>query len=105
MLTADATALGSLLASDFTLTHMTGHEQGRDEWLSDVRSGEMTYHSMQDVDVTVDPRGDDPVLTARTQTAATIWGFRGTWPLQLRIHFENVDGSWIASRTVASTWR
>src|SRR4051812_39638487 len=87
MLAGDSEALGELLADGFTLTHMTGYEQSRSEWLGQVSSGEMTYHSMQDVAVTVNLGGDTPVLTARTRTDATIWGGRGGWPLQLEIHF------------------
>src|SRR3954447_3506867 len=73
MVAGDADALGALLAGDFTLVHMTGYRQSGAEWLADVRSGAMTYHSMEDADVDVDVSGDVPVVTARTRTAATIW--------------------------------
>ena len=105
MVAGDADALGALLADDFTLVHMTGYRQPRAEWLADVRSGAMTYHSMEDVDVSVDVSGDAPVVTARTRTAATIWGASGTWPLQLRISFAHEGTGWVAAETVASTWR
>ena len=105
MVAGDADALGALLAGDFTLVHMTGYRQLRAEWLADVRSGAMTYHSMEDVDVSVDLSGDAPVVTARTRTVATIWGASGTWPLQLRIVFAQHGATWVAAGTVASTWR
>jgi ketosteroid isomerase-like protein len=105
MVAGDADALGALLADDFTLVHMTGYRQPRAEWLADVRSGAMTYHSMEDVDVSVDVSGDAPVATARTRTAATIWGASGTWPLQLRISFAHEGTAWVATGTVATTWR
>lgn len=105
MLAADAQAIGALLAPDFTLTHMAGYLQDRAEWLSDVQSGAMAYQAMEDVDVAVDLDREDPVLIARSRTTATIWGHRGSWPLELRIHFVHVEGPWIAARTVASTWR
>jgi hypothetical protein len=105
MVAGDADSLGALLAEDFTLVHMTGYRQPKSEWLADVRSGAMTYHAMEDVDVSVDVSGDAPVVSARTRTAATIWGASGTWPLQLRITFKRAGSSWIAAGTVASTWR
>jgi hypothetical protein len=106
MVAGDADALGALLADGFTLTHMTRYLQPKVEWLADVRSGEMTYDAIQDVDVTVDVDADTgtPVLIARTRTEATIWGSHGTWPLRLRIRFSGTGGSWLASDTVASTW-
>ena len=107
MVAGDADALADLLTEDFVLTHMTGFRQRRDEWLADVQSGQMAYHSIQDVAITVDITdgpGDQPVLTARTRTDATIWGSRGTWPLQLEIHFVREGARWLAAYTVASTW-
>lgn len=105
MVTGDAHALGGQLAHGFTLTHMTGYVQSRREWLEQVGSGEMTYHSVEDVAVSVeDADAGAPVLTARTRTDATIWGGRGVWPLQLEIHFAHDGDRWVAARTVASTW-
>jgi hypothetical protein len=60
------------------------------------------YEAQRDAMVAGD--ADAPVLIARTPTEATIWGSHGTWPLQLRINFILVGGSWLASDTVASTW-
>jgi hypothetical protein len=100
MVAGDAEALGALLADGFRLTHMTGHVQSREEWLADLESGSMTYHAIEDVEVTV----SSSVLTVRSRTEATIWGGHGTWPLRLRIRFVAVDGDWLAAETVASTW-
>lgn len=105
MVAGDADALGALLTDGFTLTHMTGYRQPKAQWLADVASGAMAYHAIDDVAVSVDFDGDTPVVTAHTRTEATIWGGHGTWPLRLRIHFARIGGSWLASDTVASTWR
>jgi hypothetical protein len=104
MVAGDADRLDGLLGQGFTLTHMTGYVQTRPEWVADVRSGEMTYHAIDDVDVSVDIEDGTPVVTARSRTTATIWGSRGTWPLQLEIYFASADDGWLALRTVASTW-
>jgi ketosteroid isomerase-like protein len=105
MVAGDADALGALLSDDFALVHITGYRQSKEEWLADVRSGAMAYHAMEDVDVSVNVSGDAPVVTARTRTAATIWGASATWPLQLRITFSHEGTAWVAAGTVACTWR
>ena len=105
MVAGDADRLGELLTDGFTLTHMTGYQQPKAEWLADVGSGAMTYHTIKDVDVTVELDDATPMVTASTRTEATIWGSNGTWPLRLRIRFSHERGSWLASETVASTWR
>jgi hypothetical protein len=105
MVAADADALGALLTDGFTLTHMTGYRQPKVEWLDDVRSGALTYHSIDDVAVSVEVSAGSPVLTARTRTVATIWGGSGTWRLQLRIRFTFDGASWLAADSVASVLR
>jgi hypothetical protein len=105
MVAGDAHALEGQLAKDFTLTHMTGYVQSWREWLEQVDSGEMTYHSIEDVAVSVEVADTSaPILIARTRTDATIWGGRGLWPLQLEIRFADDGDRWMASHTVASTW-
>lgn len=105
MVAGDADALAEQLADGFTLTHMTGYVQSRREWLDQVASGEMIYHSMANVAITVmDAETPETVLTARTRTDATIWGSRGLWPLRLEIHFVHDGSTWVAARTMASTW-
>lgn len=104
MIHADVAALGALLAPEFTLTHMTGYAQSKADWLDDIGSGRMAYHSIRNVDVHSAVAGDGVSLTARSHTRATIWGGLGTWRLQLRVHFEATPEGWLATRTVASTW-
>lgn len=105
MVAGDADKLGAQLTEEFTLTHMTGYRQSKAEWLADVRSGAMTYHAIDDVEVSVDVEGAVPIVTARTRTEATVWGGHGVWPLELRIRLTGTGGTWLAADTVASTWR
>ena len=104
MVLADIAVLDELLADEFTLTHMTGYVQQKREWLADIANGEMRYHRMDDVGMTVESDTGRSVLIARTLTEATIWGNHGTWRLQLRLDYERRDGTWMALRSVASTW-
>lgn len=104
MVDGNVAVLGSLLAEDFALTHMTGYRQPREEWLHDVETGRMRYHSMVDARVDARVDGDVALLDARTRTEATIWGGHGVWRLRLRTRFERTPDGWIAQETVASTW-
>jgi hypothetical protein len=104
MVAGDIEALSALLAADFTLTHMTGYLQSKTDWLTDIRTDQMQYHSIDTVQAVVIDDHGTPVLTARTHTDATIWGGHGLWRLQLRSWFEQGDGGWVITRTVASTW-
>jgi hypothetical protein len=104
MVLGDTGALGRLLAHGFTLTHMTGYLQSKQEWLDDIDGERMEYHGMDTIETVVAFDGETPVLTARTMTDATIWGMHGNWKLQLRIFYTLQDGLWVAAQTIASAW-
>ena len=104
MLERDVDLLDGLLDDAYTLTHMTGYEQPKAEWLADVESGRMRYHSTRPPSTSVDVTGDRAVVVGRDVVDATIWGSRGTWNLQLTTTYQRHDGDWTALRTVATTY-
>jgi ketosteroid isomerase-like protein len=104
MVAGDVGALASILADEFTLTHMTGYVQSKAEWLDAIETGQMQYHRMETVEATISAEGTTPGLTARTLTDATIWRSRATWRLTLRSWFDPRGDEWVIARTVAFTW-
>ncbi|WP_194396226.1 nuclear transport factor 2 family protein [Microbacterium atlanticum] len=104
MVDAHTDELSDLLASDFTLTHMTGYLQPKREWLNDIGSDRMTYHSIRNVTIDTKVDGTEATLIGRSHTHATIWGAEGTWPLELRVEYLRTTSAWVAQRIVATTW-
>ena len=104
MVDGDTDVLGGLLTEDFTLTHMTGYLQPKQEWLAQMRAGQFVYHDAQEKDVTLDVDGDTARLVGRIVTDAAVYGSRAKWPLQLTMDFIRTDGRWLASRSEATTW-
>jgi len=83
MVSGDTKAIDALLTDDCVLTHMTGYPQPKIEWLGDIATGAMRYHSHEVVSVQPDTIAGFPVVRGRTRTTATLWGGRGTWNLQI----------------------
>jgi hypothetical protein len=105
MLAADTQSLKPLLADDFTLVHMTGYAQPRDEWLAQIDSGRMRYFSSEENEVApVKVENHRATLRGRSRVKADIWGAQGTWPLQMDIGFVLVNGHWLMQHAVASTY-
>lgn len=106
MTDGDTDALGDLLDDGFALTHITGHEQPKTEWLAQMRAGEFTYHDIEEKTVTVDvaPDGETARLVGRLITDATVYGAHADWRLQLTTDYARVDDAWIALRSVARSW-
>jgi hypothetical protein len=104
MIEKDIAKLNGLLEEDYTLTHMTGYKQSRKEWLQQIESGQMKYHSTKEKSVEVELHGNKATLTGKNATDATIYGSRNTWNLQLKTEYEKKDGQWLAKETQASTF-
>lgn len=97
-------ALTALLDDDFTLTHMTGYVQPKQEWLAQILAGQFTYHGIEEKSVDVEADGDTVHLVGRTVTDATVYGTRAPWRLQLAMDYARVGGVWTALRAVGTSW-
>jgi len=104
MVDGDTVTLAELLTEDFSLTHMTGYFQPKQEWLAQMRAGQFVYHDAQERDVSLHVDGDTARLVGRITTDATVYGARAKWPLQLTMDYTRADGRWLASRSEATTW-
>lgn len=104
MTAANTASLDQMLAPDFTLTHMTGYQQSRTEWLEHVQSGKMRYHYIDEVSVRASVNGDSARIIGQAWNDATIWGAQGRWPLQLDISLLRHGNGWLITQAVASTF-
>ncbi|MFC7265410.1 nuclear transport factor 2 family protein [Streptomyces lutosisoli] len=104
LIEGDTDALEDLLDEGFTLAHMSGYVQPKQEWLAQMRAGQFDYHSVDEKSVDVEVRGDAARLAGRTITDATVYGMRAPWHLQLAFDYARVDGQWLALRAVGTSW-
>lgn len=74
MTDGDTNALDAMLDDGFTLTHITGYEQPKSEWLSEMRPGRFTYHGVDERTVTVEIAGDKARLVGQIVTARRCTG-------------------------------
>jgi hypothetical protein len=100
----DITTLSELLHPDFTLTHITGYIQPKDEWLSQMQSGQFIYHHIDEKSISVDLHGDEAKLVGRLIVDATVYGSRAKWQLQLTQHVSRWKDTWIMNDSVATMW-
>ena len=104
MVDGDTAALGGLLTENFSLTHMTGYFQPKQEWLAEMRAGQFQYHDTQEKDTSIALEDSTARLVGRIVTDATVYGARAKWRLQLAMEFTRRNGTWLASRSEATTW-
>ena len=104
MQNADTHHLAAILDDGFTLTHITGYRQPKSEWLSQMQAGQFQYHSISERSVDIKVHADTVSLVGRVITDATIYGSRSSWRLQLALEYVRRGDTWIALRSVATTW-
>ncbi|MFJ1806743.1 MULTISPECIES: nuclear transport factor 2 family protein [unclassified Streptomyces] len=104
MTDGDTDALDDLLDDGFTLTHITGYQQPKTEWLSQMRAGQFVYHGVIEKNVAVDVEGDTARLVGRVVTEATVYGTHADWPLRFTMDYAREGETWTALRSVATTW-
>jgi hypothetical protein len=96
MVEADVDRLGELLGAGFTLGHITGYVQPKNEWFGVLRSGEFDYHRI-DVDqaaLSVRVGGNTAVADGKGVFNATISGMHAPWRLQFSIAFNRHGDGW-----------
>ena len=96
MVDADTEKLGSMMADDIILRHITGQTQTKQEWLDEVASGSMDYHNIEQRDVNINFINSETADVSFTSViTATIWGSYGTWTLHNTMRLARINGRWI----------
>lgn len=106
MVEKDEAVLRQVLAPEFTLTHMTGMRQTREEFVRAVLDGTLSYAWAQHQGIVVrDVREAQAELVGQSLVRAAVFGGGyQTWRLQLRCRLVWRDGRWQVADAEASTY-
>lgn len=104
MIKKNISEMEKILDENYTLTHMTGYVQPKDEWFKEVLSERMKYYSAKEVKYTVQIKDNKAEVTIQNLVDARIWGSRNTWRLQQIMKLEKRKEKWIILSSVASTF-
>ena len=100
MVEARTDDLDQLLDKEFSLAHITGYIQPKDEWFGVIRSGQFDYHriDIEEETLAVNITGSTAVVTGRGIFNATINGMRNPWRLQFTMECARQNGRWTITR-------
>lgn len=103
MVEQDLTALKEIIAPEAILTHITGAEQSRDEWLKQIKIGRMRYKKSVLKRIVINLIDDDHASVAvQNLVTARIYGFTNDWMLQSANQLVKREGKWIITSSKAS---
>ncbi|KUJ61200.1 hypothetical protein AR687_13485 [Flavobacteriaceae bacterium CRH] len=104
MIDRNTVEINKIVDKDFTLTHITGYVQSKEEWFSEIETERMKYYSYSEVKSSVEIVGNKAIFIGQNILDARIWGTRKEWHLQQRMELEMRNGNWIILKSVATTF-
>lgn len=105
MIRKDIDHLAAILSDEFSLHHMTGMVQGKQEFLEAVRQGTLNYFSAVHEKIDVQVTGDHAQIIGDSQVLAAVFGGgRHTWRLRQTISCKKEYGTWKIEKSVASVY-
>jgi len=104
MIEKDTVGLNKILDPLFTLTHLTGYEQSKEDWFAEIESERMKYYSYDEVKTSLKIDGNKATFVGQNLLDARIWGSQNQWRLQQTMDLEKRNGKWIILKSVATTF-
>ena len=105
MIAKDADGLRRLMAEDYTLLHMTGVRQTREEFLRGLQDGTFRYYAAEHESIEVAICGDAATMTGKSRVLAAVYGGRKTaWRLQGSFTLRKENGAWRFTGSRASVY-
>ena len=105
MVQKDRKTLELLHDDNFILTHMTGTQQNKQEYIDSIMDGTFNYYSATHENMNVTLSGDRVIMDGQSLVNAAVYGGgRHTWHLRLKIEFIQRNGNWKILSAKATTY-
>ena len=99
MIEKDLEKLNELLDDNYTLTHMSGKTQTKDEYIGEIMDGTLNYYkSIINNPIIMIKEKDKALLKADVTLDAKVYGMKGTWTLHSEQTMEKINEKWYLSK-------
>lgn len=95
MTDADTKAMEQMTSEDITYTHMSGMQQTREAYFTDIRRGALRYFTIGIDHPKIVAEGDCAHITYTAVLNASAYGARGTFRMKGTHWYEKRGGQWI----------
>lgn len=98
MIEKDSEKLNELMQDNYTLTHMSGKTQTKEEYIDEIMDGTLNYYKSIIDNPTITIGDDKAVLKADVTLDAKVYGIKGTWTLHSEQTMEKINEKWYLSK-------
>lgn len=96
MIQKDSQKLNLIISDDYTLTHMSGKTQTKEDFINEIMNGTLNYYKSHIInpEITIIDETHS-IFLADVELTAEVYGIRGTWTLNTNLKMKKKDNKWI----------
>lgn len=98
MIEKDLEKLNELLDDNYTLTHMSGKTQTKEEYVGEIMDGTLNYYESIIDSPTIIIENNNALFKADVTLDAKVYGIKGRWTLHSEQTMEKINGKWYLSK-------
>ncbi|MBE6509017.1 MAG: nuclear transport factor 2 family protein [Methanobrevibacter sp.] len=98
MIEKDSEKLNEIMNDNYTLTHMSGKTQTKEEYVDEIMDGTLNYYESTIDNPSITIKGNKALLKADVTLDAKVYGMKGTWTLHSRQTMEKIGEKWYLSK-------
>ena len=99
MIVKDSEKLNEIICDNYTLTHMSGRTQTKQEFIYEIMDGTLNYYksAIDNPDITICGE-NKAIFKADVTLDAKVYGMKGTWTLHSKQTMEKINNKWHISK-------
>ena len=90
----DKQGMEAYLDPSFVLVHMSGNEEPKNQFISDVLGGVLNYYHSKIIEPKIKINNNQAEMMVDVNLDAKVYGMKGNWTLHSRNIFQNKNGQW-----------
>ena len=95
MIEKDYSKLNEIIHDNYTLTHMSGKTQTKQEYIDEIMDGTLNYYKSTINNPIISTEKDEKaVLKADVTLDAKVYGIKGTWTLHSQQSMKKINDKW-----------
>lgn len=91
--------LNEILKDNYTLTHMSGKTQTKQEYIDEIMDGTLNYYksTIDNPEITI-IENTKAIFKANVTLEAKVYGIKGTWTLHSEQTMEKINDKWYITK-------
>ena len=95
MIEKDYSKLNEIIHDNYTLTHMSGKTQTKQEYIDEIMDGTLNYYksTINNPSISIE-KEEKAILKADVTLDAKVYGIKGTWTLHSQQSMKKINDKW-----------